>query len=99
MALQVKWTENALEDYRKVVYYLLEAWSIEIASKFIDLLEERLERLSIFPEIGIQSSKNREIRAIVITKHNKLYYRNTKDYIEVLSIFDTRQNPQKNKYD
>jgi len=99
MALQIKWTENALEDYRKVVYYLLEAWSIEIASKFIDLLEERLERLSIFPEIGIQSSKNREIRAIVITKHNKLYYRNTKDYIEVLSIFDTRQNPQKNKYD
>jgi plasmid stabilization system protein ParE len=55
MALPVRWTENALEDYRNVINYLLEEWSIDIASRFIDILEARLERLSLFPEIGIQS--------------------------------------------
>jgi plasmid stabilization system protein ParE len=58
MALQVIWTENAIEDYEKVVDYLLTEWSVGIASKFITTVETRLERLSVFPEIGIQSAKN-----------------------------------------
>lgn len=98
MALPVKWTDNALEDYRLVVEYLLQAWSVDIAAKFIDIVGARLETLSSFPDIGILSSKVDKVRTIVITKHNKLYYRVTDKFIEVLNIFDTRQDPAKNKY-
>ena len=99
MALQIIWTANALEDYRRVVDYLLTAWSLKLASDFITTLEERVETLSSFPNIGIASSKNPGIRSIVITKHNKLYYRNQSDKIEILNIFDTRQDPAKNVYE
>ena len=99
MALPVIWTEDALEDYRQVVEYLLQEWSVGIAAKFIDTVESRLETLSVFPGIGVPSVKEEKVRAIVVTKHNKLYYRVTDKFIEVLNIFDTRQNPQKNKFD
>ncbi len=51
MALKIIWTENAGEDYKKIIEYLLKEWSVDIAAKFIDILESRLEALSIFPNI------------------------------------------------
>jgi plasmid stabilization system protein ParE len=99
MALPVKWTENALEDYKLVIEYLLKGWPVDIASKFIDIVETRLKTLSAFPYIGIPSSKVDKVRSIVLTKHNKLYYRVTNEFIEILNIFNTRQDPAKNKYD
>ena len=99
MALQIKWTENALEDYKAVVDYLLKGWQVDVAAKFINLAEARVDALSIFPNIGKVSLKEKKVRSIVLTKHNKLYYRVSDNCIEVLNIFDTRQNPAKNKYD
>lgn len=99
MALPVVWTENAIEDYRLVVDYILQGWPVDIATRFIDKVEKRLETLSVFPNIGIPSSKEDKVKAIVVTEHNKLYYRVTEEFIEVLNLFDTRQDPQKNKYD
>jgi plasmid stabilization system protein ParE len=99
MALKIRWTENALEDYKRVVIYLLETWPVEVAEKFISNLETRLDTLSIFPKIGISSIRQDSIRSITLTKHNKLYYRINDDVIEILHIFDTRQQPSRNKYD
>lgn len=99
MALQIVWTNNALEDYRRVIDYLLKEWTLKVASDFITILEERADTLRSFPYVGIASIKNPLIRSIVITKHNKLYYRIQADKIEILNIFDTRQNPNKNTYE
>ena len=99
MALQVVWTNNALEDYRRVVDYLLTEWTLTVASDFITIVEERIDTLRSFPNVGIASAKYPHIRSIVITKHNKLYYRMRADKIEILNIFDTRQDPAKNIYE
>jgi len=98
MALKIVWTENAIQDYKLVVDYLLLEWSLAVAEKFAETIDRRIDVLSRFPNIGIASTKDLSIRSIVITKHNKLYYRLLSDTIEILSIFDTRQNPQKNLY-
>ena len=98
MALEVVWTENAIQDYKLVIDYLLLEWSLPVAEKFAETLDRRIDVLSRFPNIGIASTKDLSIRSIVITKHNKLYYRLLSDKIEILNIFDTRQNPQKNLY-
>lgn len=94
MALQIKWTANALEDYRQIVEYLMEEWSVSIAEKFIDIVESRIETLSSYPYLGLASLKDSSIRSILLTKHNRLYYRITSTSIEVLDIFDTRQDPK-----
>jgi plasmid stabilization system protein ParE len=99
MALQIRWTENALEDYRHVVEYLIQEWSVGIAKDFVEIVEKRIDTLSVFPNIGIPSIKEPGIRSIILTKHNRLYYRVSTKFIEILDIFDTRQDPAKNKYD
>lgn len=99
MALKVKWTDIALEDYRKVIDYLLEDWSITVAEEFIQNTESRIETLTFFPNLGLSSDKMKNIKSIVLTKHNKLYYRISDETITILNIFDTRQNPTKNKFE
>jgi plasmid stabilization system protein ParE len=81
-----------------VIDYLLLEWSLPVAEKFAETIDRRIKVLSRFPNIGIASTKDPSIRSIVITKHNKLYYRLLSDMIEILNIFDTRQDPQKNLY-
>lgn len=98
MALQIEWTQNALQDYEQVVNYLLKEWSIKAAADFINKVEKRIYNLSLLLNLGIASIKYPYIRSILITKHNRIYYQTKTGKLVVLDIFDTRQNPQKNKY-
>lgn len=98
MALQIEWTSNALQDYEQIINYLLKEWSVNAASDFVKRAEERIHILSLLPNVGIASVKYPSIRSILITKHNRLYYELTSEKIVILDIFDTRQDPQKNKY-
>jgi hypothetical protein len=97
MALPVSWTENALKDYKKSSRISFRRIGHRILQQNSLILSN--ETLSTFPNPGIASTKEKKIRSIVLTKHNKLYYRINNDLIEVLNIFDTRQNPKQNKYD
>jgi plasmid stabilization system protein ParE len=97
MAFEISWTENALKDYENVIGYLIEGWSTKIAEKFIESVENKLQIITIYPFLGIASSKEPSIRSILLSKHNRLYYRISGSVIEILDIFDLRQDPGKNK--
>ena len=58
MAYKIRWTLNALEDYEKVVNYLVMDWSVNIAINFEALLNKKLTNLSYNLSIGIASQKN-----------------------------------------
>ena len=95
MALQITWAANALEDYEKIVDYLIKEWSLPVAEKFVESIEKRLHTLSSFPYIGISSIRQPSIRSISITKHNRLYYRISAKGIEVLNISIPGKIPKK----
>lgn len=99
MALKISWTENALADYKQVLDYLHDEWPVSVTTAFINNFQSRIETLLAFPDIGIASSKITGVKSIVLTKHNKLYYRVTDEQLYILNIFDTRQDPEKNKYE
>lgn len=98
MAYRIEWTENAKQDLKKIIEYLLEKWSLEVAEKFIDKLDSILELLTISPYIGTESKKKKGVRQILITRHNRLYYRVVDKIIILLDFFDTRQDPAKSIY-
>lgn len=98
MAHRIEWTENAKQDLKKIIEYLLEKWSVEVAEKFIDKLDSILELLTISPYIGMESKKKKGVRQILITRHNRLYYRVVDNKIILLDFFDTRQDPDKSIY-
>jgi plasmid stabilization system protein ParE len=98
MAYKISWTENALQDYKYVIDYLLCDWSLKVATNFENIVNQKLFNLSMHPFAGIKSEKNPLLRSILFTKHNRLYYRITDNNIELLAIIDTRKNPSQNPF-
>ena len=98
MVAEIRWSENARRDYKNVVDYLLLEWNEEIALRFIELLEHKIQHIIAHPFTGLRSMNHPDIRSVSITKHNRLYYRITKDLLEIVNIFDTRQHPDKDFY-
>lgn len=98
MAYKIVWTQNAKSDLKSIIDYLEDEWSLAVARKFSAKLYLRLEIIKHLPFIGKQSQRNSEIRKILITKHNSLYYQVivNKKIIVLLDFFDNRQHWDKN---
>ena len=80
-----------------LINYLSTEWSLAVTDKFIETFQSRIAILMLNPEIGKQSSVL-DVRTILITKHNRLYYRVKEHTIEILNMYDTRLNPKNNPY-
>ncbi len=65
----------------------------------MEKVDKRIETLKEQPFIGKQSERKPEVRTVLITKHNKLYYKFTNNTIIILNIYNTRNNPKKNPYE
>nr|WP_067055021.1 type II toxin-antitoxin system RelE/ParE family toxin [Mucilaginibacter sp. L294] len=97
MAKEVILTPLAKSNIDSIVNYLISDWSVKVAKHFLLRLEKVFVLLSEVPEIYTVVNKNKCIRRSIVTKHNTLYFIETSKSIKVLSIFDSRQNPDKLK--
>ena len=93
MAYEIVWSQISLQDYNGIIEYLIAEWSLSTASNFVDIVNKKLDNLSKQPNIGIKSEKNPSIRSILFTSHNRLYYKFSRNIIEVVAIVDTRRDP------
>ncbi len=82
----------------RLLYYLETEWGKTVADRFANKLEKRLDDLSGQPLVGIESETFKNVRSILITKHNRLYYRIKDTTIEIVNLYDTRMDPKKNIY-
>ena len=99
MVKEIRWSDNAVEEYNLIIDYLIRNWSEVIAARFIDRVEHKLRLIASQSYIGISSEKAENIRSTLITEHNRLYRRIvSEEIIEIANIFDTRQDPAKNKF-
>ncbi|WP_243389615.1 type II toxin-antitoxin system RelE/ParE family toxin [Flavobacterium cyanobacteriorum] len=101
---QLYWTERALKDLQKIDLFNSELLGDNKASEItlkIIAKADFLENPSFdFTEIGAPdddfSHLKRKYRKL-IEGHYKITYRSGKSKIYINRIFDTRQNPKKNK--
>lgn len=91
------WSPLAASDFENVLDYLNENWNEQVAVRFINEIEILTSNIAKQPKQFPLVNKKLKVRKCVITKQNTLFYRETKDSIELLRIFDTRQNPIKLK--
>lgn len=97
MANQIIYKKRFLNKLDKLIAYLKKEWSIKVANEFLDKLVEKMQTIKQNPGIGgITEIEN--IRSILVTKHNKVYYKIEKNNIFVLNMIDTRRNPKKNPF-
>jgi plasmid stabilization system protein ParE len=93
MPKPVIWSPLSENDFENILDYLDKNWGIKVASNFIDLVENLIDQISINPRQFPICYKRKKVRKCVLTKHNILYYRDSKLNIEILRIYDTRQDP------
>jgi len=77
---------------------LLKEHSAKTASQFLEKLEQRIGLIVSHPTIGKPSAKRKDIRSIILTPHNQIFYRYQENKIEILCLFDMRQDPKKRPY-
>lgn len=58
MAYELVWSAEAEEDFKKIILYLKEVWSVQSSEKFVKRTYRKLEKLCTMP-IGRRTSKMR----------------------------------------
>lgn len=102
MELIVYWTDFAKSELKSIFEYNKEKVSLKIAAQIAKQIVEKANTLKNFPEIGaieeLLKDKPQNFRYIVSTNYKVIYWFNkSKNRIEVMDVFDTRQNPTKIK--
>lgn len=97
MSKEVIWSPLSETDLDNILDYLDHVWNRQVTIKFLDKTESLINQISTNPKQFPLVNKKKRIRKCVLTKHNTIYYRENKGYIELLRIFDTRQDIQKRK--
>ena len=91
----VKISKTAEKKLDKLFDYLLENWSKKVKADFIKKLDKSVELIKSTPESFPESDEQNGLRKCVITKQVTLYYRFNSKTIYLVTLFDTRQNPNK----
>jgi plasmid stabilization system protein ParE len=95
MTREIIWSPDAVNDFESILEYLELKWSNRIARRFINKIDDNIELIIEDPKIFPLINQEMQIRKSVITKQNTLFYREINGKIEIVRLFDTRQDPQK----
>ncbi|PJR03855.1 type II toxin-antitoxin system RelE/ParE family toxin [Avrilella dinanensis] len=95
MEREVVLSKTAEKKLRKLFDFLTEQWSENVKNEFIKKLDFSINSIKNQPESFPESKTQKGLRKCVVTKQTTLYYRFNNKQISVLTVFDTRQHPQK----
>ena len=88
---------SPLAEYKliKLLIYLEEEWGKTSNDTFLKKLEEKVNQISRQPKSTPLAEDFNEVHWCVVTPQSSFYYRILKQEIEVITITDNRQNPDK----
>ena len=92
---KIVWSDEALSNLKNILAYLEDNWTLKEIKKFATLLNRQLIRIQNNPLLFAESENHSTIRKSVLTKQISIYYRVKKNNVELISLFDNRQNPKK----
>jgi len=95
MSRTVLISKTAEKKLEKLFGYLVEKWSVKVKNEFIQKLDKNIELIRKQPKSSPESEKENGLRKCVITKQTTLYYRFDSKKIKIVTLFDTRQHPNK----
>ena len=75
MAYEIILKKRFTNKLLKVLAYLEQAWPPQVAASFLKKIDHRLRQLSGQPFTGAPSEKIKDVRGVLITRHNRPYYK------------------------
>jgi plasmid stabilization system protein ParE len=98
MAYKITVKKRFTNKVKNLLLYLEKTWNEDVAADFMLKLDKQIERVHLRPHTGIQIKSFKSTRSVLITKHNRMFYRIKRDTVEILNMYDTRMNPGNNPY-
>lgn len=93
--MKVFLSKSAEAKLLKLSEYLLENWNLKTRDKFIENFTEKVNQISLQPNSCPESAEFKGLFKCVVTKQTSFYYRINQNEIEIITVFDTRQRPNK----
>ncbi len=75
--------------------YLENEWSVKTKHDFVKKLDKSLHQIQKHPESCPKSDKIKGLYKCIVTHQITIFYRIKADEIEIVTLFDTRQDPGK----
>lgn len=98
MAYEIVIRKRFTNKVTRTLQYLEKEWSEKIARDFLLKIDRRIHQLQKQPYLGAPSEKVTGVRGILVSKHNKLFYKIKGNQVIILNIYDTRINPTRKIY-
>jgi toxin YoeB len=98
MARRITWTKEAKRIYKKILSFYIDRNASKTYSIKLDKeIAELISLLEHYPNLG-KKTDYKGLRAIIKGDY-KIYYKITRDEINIRLIWDCRQNPEDFKID
>lgn len=91
------WSTRAAIEYEKLVSYLSEEWGEKITLRASGDINRNVDRIFNNPEQFPFLIDGKSIKKCVVLPYMIILFREDKNAIIILSLFDTRQSPRKRK--
>lgn len=98
MNKRIIWSTASEQDVGMILEYLQSNWNRKTALKFINRIDNTTKLALDNPQLFPVINKRLSIRKIVLTKQNSLFYREKNQNIEIIRVFDSRQDPKKSTF-
>jgi plasmid stabilization system protein ParE len=92
---RIIWSPKAREDYTKIIDYLLMEWTLKEVQIFIERINDTISILKK-GNVDFKTIQYKSLHVVVISNQISIYYRiHSKAKVEIIRIWDNRQNPSK----
>lgn len=89
----IKLSGRTVKKLNSLLVYLEEEWSPKVKYEFVRRLDRSLKQIQKHPDSFPGSEKIKGLRKCVVTKQTTVFYKYTEKTIDIVTIFDNRQNP------
>ena len=91
----VNFSKNSEKAVDKILDYLYRPHSNKMKFDFLEKFDFSIRAIQSNPESFPKSEINKNQRKCVVSRQTTIYYKFNEKDINVLAVFDTRQNPKK----
>ena len=96
MVKEVRWTQESVDTFNKIIEYLESKWTHRDVENFVSATDIVVRFISENPKMFRKTNK-KNIREALVTPHNLMIYKINGERIDIITFWDTRQNPKKKK--
>lgn len=93
MSRDVRLSKKAAKRLDDLLDFLEERWSSKVKANFIQKFDATLKHIQLHPESFPASEMIPGLRKCVVTKQTTFYYKYSEINIDIIAIFDNRQDP------